>query len=166
MMFPQMRRYKQALPPEDCRRILTQGTSGILALSGGDGYPYAVPLSYVYHNDHIYFHSAVSGHKLDLLRANPKASFCVIDQDQVVPAEYTTYFRSVIVFGTLRELSAPAEKRAALRALAVKYDPENTPEGHEAAMGNEARPICMLELTVDHMTGKEAKELARQRNGE
>ena len=84
-MFREMRRKKQALRPEDCARILAQGTSGVLALLGDDGYPYAVPLSYVYHEGRIYFHSAMTGHKLDALRRCPKASFCVVDQDQMVP---------------------------------------------------------------------------------
>ena len=67
-MFREMRRKKQALRPEDCARILAQGTSGVLALLGDDGYPYAVPLSYVYHEGRVYFHSAMAGHKLDALR--------------------------------------------------------------------------------------------------
>lgn len=57
-MFREMRRKKQVLCQEDCTAILTQGTSGVLALAGDGGYPYAVPLSYVYHNRKIYFHCA------------------------------------------------------------------------------------------------------------
>ena len=46
-MFRPMRRFKQALAPERCQAILRAGTSGVLALSGDDGYPCAVPLSYL-----------------------------------------------------------------------------------------------------------------------
>ena len=63
----------------------------------------------------IYFHSAKSGHKIDAVSQNPRASFCVIDQDQIVPEEYTTYFRSVIVFGTIRILHDEAEKKRSHR---------------------------------------------------
>ena len=98
-MFRPMRRFKQALSPEECRAVLERGTSGVLALSGDGGWPYAVPLSYVYADGKIYFHSAKSGHKVDAIRSCPRASFCVIDQDHIVPEEYTTYFRSVIAFG-------------------------------------------------------------------
>lgn len=161
-MFREMRRIRQNLPLEVCREILEQGTSGILAVAGDGGYPYAVPLSYVFREGNLYFHCAQSGHKLDALRREPKASFCVVGQDQVVPEEYTTYFRSVIVFGTVRELTDPAERRAALQALADKY----CPEGREAAIGGENRPLCLLELSIEHMTGKEGRELARQRAAE
>ena len=66
-MFREMRRKKQALPPEMSAEILERGTSGVLALSGDDGYPYALPISYVYDGGHIYFHCAKSGHKLDAI---------------------------------------------------------------------------------------------------
>lgn len=120
IMFREMRRKRQLLSKEDTQKILYQGTSGVLAVSGDDGYPYAVPLSYVYDGEKIYFHSAKSGHKLDAIVKNPKASFCVIDQDNIVPDEYTTYFRSVIVFGTIHILHDEAEKREAIEKLAGK----------------------------------------------
>lgn len=120
-MFREMRRNKQTLSREESIAVLNRGTSGVLAVSGDDGYPYAVPLSYAYHGSRLYFHCAKSGHKLDAIARNQKASFCVIDQDNVVPHEYTTYFRSVIVFGTARIVEDEAEKKRALEILAAKY---------------------------------------------
>ena len=122
-MFREMRRKKQALSNEENLAILMRGTSGVMAVSGDDDYPYAVPLSYVYHDSKIYFHCAASGHKLDAMRRNPKVSFCVIDRDEVIPQEYTTYFRSVIVFGTVRILEKEQDKKPALELLATKYSP-------------------------------------------
>lgn len=40
-----MRRFKQELSAEETLAILERGTSGVLALSGDDDYPYAVPIS-------------------------------------------------------------------------------------------------------------------------
>lgn len=158
-MFRDMRRKKQMLSPEDCFAVLERGTSGVLAVSGDDGYPYAVPLSYVYQNEKLYFHCAKSGHKLDAIRRNPKVSFCVIDQDQIVPVEYTSYFRSVIVFGHIRILEREAEKLSAIELLAIKYHPEDSAENRQKAIRQEYTPLCMLELSIDHMTGKQAIEL-------
>lgn len=84
-MFRPMRRHRQQLSQWDCAAILSRGTSGVLAVAGDGGYPYAVPLSYVYQEGTLFFHCAKAGHKLDALRRCSKASFCVIDQDQVVP---------------------------------------------------------------------------------
>lgn len=161
-MYPEMRRKKQALSPAACDAILQAGTSGVLALSGADGQPYAVPLSYVYHEGKVYFHCARAGHKLDLLDQNPKASFCVIGQDQVVPEKYTTYYRSVILFGTVRRLTAGEEKRAAILALARRYSPDEPAGGVEAEIARYWDALCMLELTPGHITGKECIELVRQ----
>ena len=158
-MYPEMRRKKQALSPAACDAILQAGTSGVLALSGADGQPYAVPLSYVYHEGKVYFHCAKAGHKLDLLDQNPKASFCVIGQDQVVPEKYTTYYRSVILFGTVRRLTAGEEKRAAILALARRYSPDEPAEKVDAEIARYWDALCMLELTPDHITGKECIEL-------
>ena len=163
VMFRAMRRKRQALSPEACAAILARGTSGVLALSGDDGYPYAVPLSYVYDGGAIYFHCAREGHKLDAIRRNPKASFCVIDQDQVVPEEYTSYFRSVIAFGTVRVLEGEGERRSAIEKLALKYAPEDSAGRRREAIDREWAPLCMLEMTVEHLTGKEAIELVRAR---
>ena len=163
MAFREMRRKRQALSRREVLDILRRGTSGVLALSGDDGYPYAVPISYVYDEGKIYFHSAKSGHKIDAVQRSPKASFCVIDQDRVVPEEYTTYFRSVIAFGRIRVLDGEGEKRAAIEKLAVKYAPEDTAVNRSRAIEREWKPLCMLEMTVDHVTGKEAIELVKER---
>ena len=74
-MFREMRRKRQALSREEVSSVLYRGTSGVLALSGDDNYPYAVPISYVYDGENIYFHCAKSGHKLDVIQQNEKVSF-------------------------------------------------------------------------------------------
>ena len=71
-MFREMRRLGQMLSAEECESILRSATNGVLAVAGDDDYPYAVPLSFVYHEGKIYFHSAVSGHKLDAIARNDK----------------------------------------------------------------------------------------------
>ena len=162
-MFRELRRKRQALSETDCSDILKRGTSGVLALMGDGGYPYAVPMSYVYDGEKLYFHCAKSGHKLDAIAGNPKASFCVVDRDQVVPEEYTTYFRSVIVFGTMRIIEEEQEKRTAVEKLALKYAPEDAAQNRAAAIEKDWKPLCMLELTPEHITGKEAVELMKRR---
>ncbi len=159
----EMRRKGQTLSQEDCAAVLRRGTSGVLAVAGLDGYPYAVPLSYHYQDGTLIFHCAKRGHKLEAIRRCPKASFCVIDQDQVVPEEYTTYFRSVIAFGEIRILEDEAEKRSAIAALADRYAPQVDAARRARVIDQEMGGLCMLEMSVDHLTGKEAKELVQRR---
>jgi nitroimidazol reductase NimA-like FMN-containing flavoprotein (pyridoxamine 5'-phosphate oxidase superfamily) len=163
MMFREMRRSKQRLPREVAVEILERNTSGVLALSGDEGYPYAVPMSYVYAEGKIYFHSAKNGHKIDAIQRNEKASFCVIDQDQIVPEKYTTFFRSVIVFGRLRLVEDMEEMRRIAATLAMKYSADFK-EGIPKEINASIRNMAVLELTIDHITAKEAIELIKQRN--
>ena len=158
-MFREMRRKKQKLSKEECDRILYNGTSGVLALHGDNGYPYAVPVSYVYNGEKLLFHSAKNGHKIDTILKNAAASFCVIDQDQIVPEEYTTYFRSIIAFGRIRILEDDTEKRSAIEKLAVKYAPDDTAENRDKAIEREWKPLCMMEMEIEHLTGKQAIEM-------
>lgn len=161
-MFREMRRNRQLLSEEESIAILENCTSGVLALSGDGGYPYAVPMSYVYDDGKLYFHSALSGHKIDAIRRNELASFCVIAQDIVVPAEFTTRFRSVIAFGRIRIIDEPVEKRRTAELLAAKYDPSNL-GNLDREMENGFDRMCMIELVIEYLTGKEAIELARKK---
>lgn len=162
-MFREMRRKRQQLSQAECAEIFERGTSGVLALCGDDGYPYAVPISYFYEDGKIYFHSAKSGHKIDAVKREEKAAFCVIDQDEIIPEEYTTYFRSAVAFGKIRILEEDEKKRSAIEKLAVKYAPEASDKSLSMAIEREWKPLCMLEMTVEHMTGKEAIELVKSR---
>jgi len=162
-MFREMRRKRQVLTLEESTAVLNKGTSGVLAVTGDDDYPYAVPLSYVYDGNKLYFHCAKSGHKLDAIERNCKVSFCVIDQDKVMPEEYTSYFRSVIAFGKIRIMEDELEKRTAIEKLAFKYAPNDEPANRNKAIEREWKPLCMLEMTIDHMTGKEAIELVKKK---
>ena len=164
-MCREMRRKRQALSKEACEAVLASCTCGVLAVSGDDGYPYAVPLSYVYEDGKFFFHCAKSGHKLDAIDRNHKVSFCVVEKDEIVPEEYTTYFRSVIAFGQIRRLEDDTEKRAAIEKLAARYAPDDSAENRASAIDKEWAPLCMLELDVEHMTGKEAIELTKKRGG-
>lgn len=157
-----MRRNRQQLSREECERILDRCTSGVLALAGDSGYPYAVPLSYVYADGAIIFHSAVEGHKVDAIKRDNRCSFCVIEQDEIKPAEFTTYFRSVIAFGRIHILETADEKVQALRLLGRRYSPGDEP-GLQREIDKSLDHVLLLRLNIDHLSGKEAIELVRAR---
>lgn len=161
-MFRPMRRIKQVLSEEKTVEVMKNGTSGTLAVHGDDGYPYAVPVSYVYDNGKIYFHTAKTGHKVDAIRTNDKVSFCVIDEDTIVPEEYTTYFRSAIAFGKARILEDETAKLEALEKLAYKYSPkEKFEEGVQKEIKEGMAHLLMVEITVEHLSGKQAIEFVK-----
>lgn len=161
-MFRKMRRFKQLLPDEVAVEILERNTGGTLALLGDEDYPYAVPISYVYADGKIYFHSAKAGHKIDAIMKHEKASFSVIDKDQIVPEEYTTYFRSVIAFGKIRLVEDLDEVRRIATILAMKYSADFA-EGIPTEIDSSIKNMAIIELDIEHMTAKEAIELVKAR---
>jgi nitroimidazol reductase NimA-like FMN-containing flavoprotein (pyridoxamine 5'-phosphate oxidase superfamily) len=160
MEFRAMRRKRQQLSEDESISILKKATSGTLALIGDGGYPYAVPISYVYADGRLYFHSALTGHKVDAIRACDKASFCVIDQDCVQPKEYTTYFRSVIAFGRVHIIEDESEKLEMARILGNRYNP-NDEEDLQKELQHGFSRMLMIRFDIEHLTGKEAIELVR-----
>lgn len=157
-MERKMRRFKQQLTVEASVEILRNATAGVLALCGDDMEPYGVPLSHVYADGKLYFHSALKGHKLDLLAQNKKASYTVIAQDEVHPETYTTYFKSVIAFGTVRIIEDDAEKLLALQLLGHRCNPDDEEALKKEIAGGFSR-CMMLEMKVDRLTGKQSIEL-------
>ncbi len=152
-MFREMRRFKQQLSQQELDDILTNSTSGVLSLIGDDGYPYGVPMSFAYSNNSLIFHGAITGHKADAIRKNPKASFCIIDRDAVIADEYTTNYRSVIAFGKIREITAPQEKLEYSMVLAGKYRPGfDDISGDKIKAAMERMAVYVME--IEHVTGK------------
>ena len=160
--FRPMRRFRQQLSDDESVGILKKATSGTLALLGDNGYPYAVPISYVYAEGKLYFHSALSGHKVDAIRNCDKASFCVIEQDIIHPKEYTTYFRSVIAFGRIHIVEDDAEKLSAARLLSERYNPGDE-EGFQKELEKGFARMLGIRFDIEHLTGKEAIELVRKK---
>ena len=158
-----MRRKRQLLSEKESIDVLARGTAGVLALLGDDDYPYAVPISYIYDNSKIYFHGAKAGHKIDAIKKCGKASCCVIDQDNIIPEEYTTYFRSVIAFGKVRILDDEKEIREAIEKLAIKYYPNDSEANREKSINKEWKPLCMMEFSIEYLTGKEAIEIVKNK---
>ena len=159
--FRAMRRKRQQLSEEESVAILKKATAGTLALLGDNDYPYAVPLSYVYHEGRIYFHSALAGHKVDAIRKCDKASFCVIEKDDVQPEKYTTFFRSVIAFGRIRIIEDEHEKLETARMLGNRYNPNHDEALQKEIEGGLSR-MLMIRFDIEHLTGKEAIELMKQ----
>lgn len=133
---------------EDTIAVMTGCTNGVLACLGDEGYPYAVPLSYVYSNGRIYIHSAKAGHKIDAITKNPKVSFSVIDEDKIVSEEYTTYFRSVIAFGKSRIIEGD-ERLESFAALVEKPESNLQPNG-----SNSSRTASPEKMSLQHLLSK------------
>ena len=161
-MFRPIRRVKCVISNETTEKILREGDFGVLALSGDNDYPYSVPINYAFADGKIYFHSAKTGHKLDAIRRNDKASFCVVAQHDVIAEEFTTYFVSAIAFGRIKlvEDNNDPEKIRGLELLADKYSSTASAQRRAMELARLSAVVIPV-MTIEHLSGKAARELVR-----
>lgn len=159
-MEREMRRFRQKLTDEESVDLLRRATSGVLSLCGKDMRPYGVPLSHVFHEGKIYFHSALNGHKLELIRENENVSFTVIAEDEIHPEKFTTYFRSVIAFGTMKIIDDELCKKGILKVIGERFNPEDKSGLTKEIISGLSR-CYVLEMTIERITGKQAIELVK-----
>ena len=155
-MFRNMRRFKQQLSEQECLDVLIHAPRGVLAVHGEDGYPYAFPMNFIYLHGKIYFHCAKAGHKLDALASNDKVSFCVMDEGFRKSGDWALNIKSIVLFGRVNKTDGTQETIEILRQIGLKYYP--TAEGVEGEIRKAGAHVQILELTIEHMTGKLVNE--------
>ena len=125
-------------------KLLAEGTVGRLGCVD-QGEPYVVPINYFFEDGKIYSHS-LPGHKIDLLRAHPRA--CL----QVDKIENGFEWRSALAFGNYQEIGSPDERRAVLRKFLARF-PLLTPVESVMATDASAPDSIVFCICVDRMTG-------------
>lgn len=153
-MFRMMRRGDRAIDVADAEALLRSQDYGILSVLGDNGYPYGVPVNYVYDDGRIYFHStSAESHKLDAVRKNEKVCFSVVGRHQIVPDKLTTSFSSVVVFGRARVLTSREESKEALRLLLTKLSPDMVKDVEKIYKAQEDK-VVIVEIATEHISGK------------
>lgn len=154
-MFRKMHKIKQQLTEQETKDILTAGSFGVLGVNGDDGYPYTVPVNYVYEGDKIFLHCAKKGYKLDAIRQSGKVSFCVIEKAEIDAPKLTTHFRSAILFGKARILEKEEEICSAAERLGLKYSSDIA--NIRQAIKSDLHALNIIEITIEYMTGKRSE---------
>ena len=152
-----MRRKERLMPEKETLDLLTRAEYGILSTVDDEGQPYGVPVSFANTRDMIYFHCALTGHKLDNIQKQKQVSFCVVGDTLVLPNQFSTCFESVIVFGHASIINDREEKLAALTMLAQKYAPEFPTEG-DVYIQKGFDHTTVVGIKIHHLSGKHRVE--------
>ena len=157
-MFRAMRRKKNEISPEAAKQLLQHARRGVLAVNGDDGYPYAIPINYLYDEAHqkIYFHGARAGHKVDALRTSDKVCFTVYGNETVREEAWAPYMQSTVVFGRCRLVEAGNRADVLLKRFAMKYYPDEQLADEEIALAGKA--VQLFAIEIEHLSGKEVQE--------
>ena len=157
-MFRELVRKKQQISREECITLLMEELRGVLSIQGDDGYPYGLPINHYYNEADgcLYFHSGMTGHKIDAIRRCGKASFCAYDQGFRREGEWALNIKSVIVFGRIEIIEDKETIYDISRKLSHKFTRD---EAYiEKEITHSGPRTLMFRLVPEHMTGKQVNE--------
>ena len=156
MTFRPRRRFNQQLPEGACVAILKDAYRGFLSVVGEGGYPYTIPINFVYEDGHLFFHCAQQGHKMDAIRECDKACFTVIGEPEQEPNDWWYHVKSVICRGRISVIEEDAERMSKLKLLGSKYFPDRYDMAEDIRKNGPRAAI--LDLRIEHMSGKQVRE--------
>lgn len=168
-----MRRKKEEITDgQAIAAILEEARIGRLATVGADGYPYIVPVNFVYWRQSIYFHCAREGEKLDNIRRDPRVCFEVdiplayLDtayDRQMPPCDVGQFYRSAIIRGRAEIIQDIEEKVDALNALMASHEGV----GDFSAITPATRAVALCEVVAVRVERLSAKaNLAQKKSAE
>ena len=149
-----IRRKDRKIETNEAINLLTKCEYGVLSTVDNDGQPYGVPLNYAYKDNCIYFHCALTGHKIDNIEDNPKVSFCVVGDTKVLPSEFATEYVSAVAFGSASEVQG-TQRYNALVWLLEKYSPDFIEEGKKFVEKKD-KATKVIKIEIQHISGKRA----------
>jgi nitroimidazol reductase NimA-like FMN-containing flavoprotein (pyridoxamine 5'-phosphate oxidase superfamily) len=168
MSGPNLRRADRAMTSEQAMRSLERGYAGRLATVSEEGYPYCVPLLYIWADNQVFLHgTSARGHLRTNIEREPRACFEIDEPDDVF--DYGRFecdtglaFQSVIVFGKIRIAEERETKQLFCERLMEKYGKPNSIRPRNFFPRLDA--ITVYAMTVERMTGKERSlpELSEQ----
>ncbi len=140
--------------------VLRKGKFITFALSKDDE-PYVLTLSYGLdeENRRMFFHTALKGLKLEILKTNSKAVGTVIEDLGYVHGECSHKYSSVVLFGNLYEMEDLSEKKHGMMKMFQHLEAE--PDSlRERFLGANAayEKIKVLRFDIDSMRGKTSKK--------
>lgn len=151
-----MRRKDREMDEQFAWMVADKCEYATVAMSDADGAPYCVPITPVRIGDCLYFHSAMEGHKSDLLRQNGRVCVCCVGDTCRQTDKFTTEYESAILFGEAAEVTDDEEKVAALRALCERHTPQNMGE-FDREIARSLSRTAIWRIRVTSLTGKRKK---------
>lgn len=157
-MFRPIRKKKNEISTDKAKELLRCSRRGVLAVNGDNGYPYAIPVNYLYDENaqKIIFHGAKAGHKADSLKACDKVCFTVYGNETVKEEVWAPYVQSAVVFGRCHLIENRETAIELLKRFAMKYYPSE--DMVVDALAASAGAVQMFQIEIEHISGKEVQE--------
>ena len=157
-MFRSIRNKRNEISTDEAKELLRSSRRGILAVNGDDGYPYAIPINYLYDEDahKIVFHGAKAGYKVDCLKVCDKVCFTVYGNERIQEESWAPFLQSTVVFGRCHLVENLEATMMLMKKFAMKYYPDE--KLVDEGVASSGRAVQMFEIEIEHMSGKEVQE--------
>lgn len=158
MGFRRIRKKRNEIGIDTAKDLLAHARRGVLAVNGDDGYPYAIPINFLYDRERnqIIFHGAKAGHKVESLKKSDKVCFTVYGNETIRDEPWAPYLESTVVFGRCHLIDGLEENIRYVRQFAMKYYPDS--DLIEEEIDKAGRAVQMFVIDIEHLSGKEVQE--------
>ncbi len=151
----QYRMKKHQLNEEQITEILIKAPVGNIATINENGYPYVVPVHFIYHDSKVYIHGLPRGQKISNISVNKKVCFEVYNMKGLIldeaPCDVNTEYESVVIMGTATIIKDYELKGIVLNKIVEKYTPHL--DGIKLP-DNMMRGTGLIEVNIEECTGK------------
>ena len=104
----------------------------------------------------LFFHSGMTGHKIDAIRRCDKASYCVVSEGVRRDGDWALTYQSVIVFGRVRIVEDHDRAIELTRRLSLQFTDDL--DYLEQEIKSAGARTLVFELAPAHITGKTVHE--------
>jgi len=151
----QNRMSKHQLNDVQIKEILLKAPVGNIATINENGYPYVVPVHFIYHNGKVYIHGLPIGQKISNILANEKVCFETYFMEGFnigeTPCNVNIEYESVVIMGTAALVKDYNLKEIVLNKIVEKYAPHFN--GTKIS-DTKIEGTGVIELIIKELTGK------------
>ncbi len=148
------RKEKEITDIDEIERVIRRAIHCCIGLVHNDE-PYIVPVSFGYERDALYFHGALEGRKVELIKKNNKVCFEIDTDVEPVksekPCDWTMKYRSVMGVGRAYIVENDEEKIYGLRLIMKQYS-----EGEFSFPKSRLDSVLVVRVDIGSITGKQS----------
>ena len=144
------------LTNDEINRLLSIEQVGRISTLNSNGFPYTIPVHFVFSNEKIYIHGLSKGQKITNIHASEKVCFEVDKMGAIIPGMKdscgtNTEFESVVILGTATMVEEKEIKQKALKHIVEKYTPQLC---HLEFPEKMLKATSIIEINILECTGK------------
>ena len=151
--FHMRRKDKELTDSKEIEGIVKKATVCRLGLMDEDE-AYIVPVNFGYEKNAIYFHSALKGRKIELIKKKEKVCFEIeadVGIEKNDKSECSVKYRSVIGMGRARILESAEERVRGLKAIM-----RQCAGGEYSILEEKLNSVLVVEIRIENITGKQS----------